>query len=75
MEDMLGMCLRRQHPEINRIGIEHGPTGWRCHRVWLRKRAPQWPDAKTEAILAEANKLLDELLQSFEIEDERRAAG
>jgi len=68
------MRLRRQHPEIERIGIERGPTGWRSHRVWLRKRAPQ-SDAKTGAVLVEANRVLAELLESFEIEDERGVAG
>ena len=50
-------------------------NGWRCHHVWLHKCAPRGSGANIEAILGEANKLLNELLQSFEIEDDRRAAG
>ena len=50
VEDMLTVRMRQLHPGIARIGIEHGPTGWKAYRVWLLK-SEQMP---SDEVLAEA---------------------
>ena len=75
IEDMLTIRLRRDNPDVQRIGVERGPNGWRCHPLWLHKDGPALSKTETAEILAEANKLLAQLLQEFEIEEEQRATG
>jgi hypothetical protein len=75
IQDMITARMRLENPFIERIGVHHEVNGWCCHHVWLHKCAPRLSGAKIGAILAKANKLLAELLQRFEIEDDQRAAG
>ena len=75
VEDIITARYRLNDPDIERIGVERGPDGWRCHQVWLYKDVPRLPKSEIAAILRTANVILAKLLQEFEIEDERRTAG
>jgi hypothetical protein len=48
IEDIITASLRREDPDIERIGIHHDGHGWRCHRVWLAKHAPRLSAKETE---------------------------
>ena len=67
VEDMLTVRVRQLHPGIARIGLEHGPTGWKAYRVWLLK-SEKMP---SDEVLAEANLILGELQKHFEIINRR----
>jgi hypothetical protein len=75
IEDMITTRYRLDDPDIERIGVERGNTGWRCHRVWLHEDVPKLLGDEIAAILVDANKILAELLQDYEIDGERRAVG
>jgi hypothetical protein len=67
VEEILTVKLRQSHRDVERIGIEHGPAGWRCYRVWAARSAP--PDSldKMDRLLDEADAMLAELQKHFEI--------
>jgi hypothetical protein len=67
VEEILTVKLRQIHPNIERIGIEHGPGGWRCYRVWPAKAVAAPSPDKMDELLAEANSMLGELQKHFEI--------
>jgi hypothetical protein len=67
VEEILTVKLRQNHPHIDRIGIENGPAGWRCYRVWEDKSAPTASPEEMDTLLAEANTMLTELQKHFEI--------
>jgi hypothetical protein len=67
VEEILTVKLRQNHPDIERIGIENGPAGWRCYRIWNIKSAPTASLDKMENLLAEANTMLGELQKHFAI--------
>ena len=73
IEDMITTRYRLDDPDVVRIGIERGNVGWRCHRVRLQRGLPRLPTAEVEAILVDANKILADLLQEYEIDDDQRA--
>jgi len=67
VEEILTVKLKQIHPAIERIGIAHGPAGWRCYRLWSGKaKAVPSPDQMDE-LLGEANTMLLELQKHFEI--------
>ena len=67
VEEILTVKLKQVHPSIERIGIEHAPTGWRCYRVWSAKAMAAPSPDKMDKLLAEANTMLAELQKHFEI--------
>jgi hypothetical protein len=67
IEDMITTRYRSDDPDIKRVGVARGPDGWRCYRVWLQMDVPPLPEAEIEAILADTDKILAELLQKYEI--------
>jgi hypothetical protein len=64
---MLTVRMRQIHPGIARIGIEHGPTGWKAYRAWMLKSE----NTPSGEVLAEANLILGNLQKHFEIVDRR----
>ena len=75
IEDMITTRYRSDDPDIKRIGITRGPDGWRCCRVWLQVDVPPLPEAETDAILADGDKILAELQKQYEIVENLRAVG
>ena len=75
LEEMITTRYRSDDPDVKRIGIARGPDGWRCHRLWLQVDVPPLPDAEMKAILADADEILAELLQQYEIVENLRVAG
>ncbi len=67
VEEILTVKLRQNHPQIERIGIENGPAGWRCYRIWGAKSASTASRDEMDNLLAEANAMLVELQKHFEI--------
>jgi hypothetical protein len=75
IEDMVTTRYRLDDPDIKRIGVARGPNGWRCHRLWLQVDVPPLPEVESHAILVDADKILTELLQQYEIIENLRAVG
>ena len=73
IEDMVTARYRLNDPDIKRIGVERSNTCWRCHRVWVQRDVPRLSKAEIAAILVDANEILAELLQKYEIEDDQGA--
>ena len=67
VEEILTVKLRQNHPHIDRIGIQNGPAGWRCYRIWEDKSAPTASPDEMDNLLTEANTMLGELEKHFEI--------
>ena len=67
IEDIITARLRREDPDIERIGVHHDGADWRCHRVWLAKDAPRLYAEETKTILQKANLILADLLKGREI--------
>jgi hypothetical protein len=67
VEDMLTVRMRQRHSDVARIGIEHGPTGWKAYRAWFLKADKVPSRGKMDEVLAEANYILGELQKHFEI--------
>jgi len=67
VEDMITARMRRDDPDIERIGVRQAKDGWRCYWVWLMKDAPRLSTKEREAILAKANLILADLEKDFAI--------
>ena len=67
IEDIITARMRREDPDIERVGVHHDIHGWQCHRVWLAKDAPRPSAKETKAILDKANVILADLLSEHEI--------
>ena len=67
VEDMLTVRMRQRHPNVARVGIEQGATGWKAYRAWFLKANKVPAREKMDEVLAEANYILGELQKYFEI--------
>ena len=74
VEEMITARYQLDDPDIERIGVERGNTGWRCHEIQICEDAPKLQTDEMAAILVDANKILAELLEKYEIEEEQRTA-
>jgi len=70
VERLITDRYRLEDPDIKRIGVERGPEGWRCHRLWLQVDVAPLPKGEAEAILSDANEMLTGILQKYETEDD-----
>jgi len=73
VEKLITDRYRLDDPDIKRIGVKREPDGWRCYRLWLQVDVAPMPKDEVEAILADANEMLAELLHKYEIEDDHGA--
>jgi hypothetical protein len=67
VEDMITASMRQRYPDIERIGIRHSAQGWRCESVWMSKGAASPSDSEYLSLLAEADRLLADVLREYEI--------
>jgi len=67
IEDIITAKMRRDDPDIERVGVRQEEQGWRCHWVWVMNDAPRLTAKERGAILENANLILAELLNDYEI--------
>ena len=67
VEDMITVLMRRDDPDIERIGIHESDTGWQCNWVWLMSDVPRVTKKERNEILARANLILSDLQKDFAI--------
>ena len=61
------MLMRREDPDIERIGIHESDAGWQCNWVWLVRDAPRLTKNERNELLAKANLILADLQKDFAI--------
>ncbi|MBV9751726.1 MAG: hypothetical protein JO188_04325 [Hyphomicrobiales bacterium] len=67
VEDMITARMRRDGPDIERIGVQEAKDGWRCYWVWLMNDAPRLTKKERDEVLARANLILADLQRDFAI--------
>jgi len=67
VELLITAKIRQRRTNIAHIGIELGPNGWRCEKLWMVKDAPHPSNSKLMALLAEADMILADILRKHEI--------
>ena len=67
IEDIITARMRRDDPDIERVGVRHEEQGWCCLWVWVMNDAPRLTAKERGSILYQANLILAELLKDYEI--------
>ena len=72
IEYIITARMRRDDPDIERVGVRREEQGWCCHWVWVMNDAPRLTATERGAILHTANLILAELLKDYAIVATRR---
>ncbi|MBV9977016.1 MAG: hypothetical protein JO105_16640 [Hyphomicrobiales bacterium] len=66
IEYIITARMRRDDPDIERVGVRREEQGWCCHWVWVMNDAPRLTATERGAILYKANLILAELCKDYE---------